>query len=1044
MTDTSALSPIERARLSAQLLGVRQKLAGGTLSPMEKMRASALGLELRTKLGEKAPVPAPTPDSKPLVMGTLAQKNGGLLVMGDPEALEAYARAYMDQGKYTKAPTGLLLTKSQTRMAQYFPSSQQTLPSGAVVYSYAALNGVSVAVDGKLSGIARNLAELKSLMAQEWGADKYRAVFGEDAAPADVQAYQDEQAAIAQRKTDTAARENAERLAYAERTGDKSVLTDEEKAAIKAENDAFTAQWEAQTQADWEATIGQGKVDNPRYQAYLDTLEDIHAIGRTMVQVGYMGWVQSRLAEYRATGAEPMPYATGPGRDAWNAKATAYIRQWADQHLSDRVKQQRAGEPVPSTAETVDNAEGQAAFDKAKAFYQENLKGRVIQSVVGPVQINGASWKKMKFGMKADVLKARLVEFVVEILQTGKAGGRRESYKDRSDQYVAFYFIEKVVRVDDLMVTAGVTVAEDAKGNLFYNVSHEGNAGWGTNKNGVSDYAWIKPRSDDAVDGILDAAGPTLSDDNLNITIISVAPASEQEAPPAGEPAPAAEPQIIEYTTKRDKILRGIIRTDLTLEEAKAIDPYTWRMNGGYFIREKHLGVVTTHIQASTVPVVLSPEQIAEKQERDARQAQERQQQALASQVSKLRETAAKALDNGNEGMNADRKTNTSRRAGMAASAYARAANDEAEGRTLNSIADALEVGAAGPLAALSSRAQLQELKRALARAKYDVEAGLTYAERSALSGQPATPEAIQHVRMPSRMVWSNRYRNAAMTIAKKAPAGNSKLIAALTKMSSRTERWELTRDADIAITRKAYAVLGTIKDQWDLKDVMEMMAKTDRLKRMGITNDAQLQDACRALLPHLAATKEESAVVKAERAIIGQKVGIDFFPTPAHVAQRMAKLARITKGMRVLEPSAGNGNLADAAAAAGGVVDVIEISSQLRDILTAKGYNVVDHDFNGFTPETPYPAILMNPPFSNRQDAEHIMRAYGMLASGGTLVAIAGEGVFFGQDKKAEAFRDWLETHTADVQKLDGGTFQDNALLAQTSANARLIVLHK
>ena len=66
------------------------------------------------------------------------------------------------------------------------------------------------------------------------------------------------------------------------------------------------------------------------------------------------------------------------------------------------------------------------------------------------------------------------------------------------------------------------------------------------------------------------------------------------------------------------------------------------------------------------------------------------------------------------------------------------------------------------------------------------------------------------------------------------------------------------------------------------------------------------------------------------------------------------------------------------------------------------------------------------------------------MLASGGRLVAIAGEGVFFGQDQKAVAFREWLDTHNATVEKLEGGTFKDKDLLAQTGANGRLIVLKK
>lgn len=789
-----------------------------------------------------APAPA-LKGPQAVVTGVLPQKSGGVLVMGDPEALDAYAKAYLDQAKYKVAPTGLLLTKSQSRLAQFLPATMETLPSGAVIYTYSEIGGVAVAMGRELSGIARDLPELKSLMAQQWGPDKFRAVFGEDAAPKDVEGYQAAQAAIAKRKQN-----QIDQSAQAQ--ADQVLAQQQEQARIEAEakeTALLLEQQEAAKRADFEKTIGAGKAENPIYQAYLDTLEELPTYEAG--SAGFLGWAGMRAGEFDRQGGGQISL----NHDAY----MAYVRAWADEHLSARVK--------------------------------------------------------------------------------------------------------------------------------------------GAVSSGQADQPPVMPTHD-----------------------------------------------IIEYTTKRDKVLRGIIRTDLTLAEAKAIDPYTWRMQGGYFIREKYLSGDTSAVQAAPAPVVLSPEQEAEKQDRDRRVALERQQQAIGAQVSKLREAGDKAIASGTGGMNADRKTNTSRRAGMAASAYARAAANEAEGQTLKNIADAIEVGAAGPLTNLTSRAQLQELKKALMQGKFEAERGLTYSEQLERRGQPVDEEALRHVSMPSRLVWSSRYNSAAMTLAKKAPTGNSKLIAALKKLGDRTERWPLVNDGDIAITRKAFQVLGKVKESWDLKDPMEMLARVERLKRMGITNDTQLQDACRALLPHMAAKKEESAVVKLERAIIGQKVGIDFFPTPAAEAQRMARLARITKGMRVLEPSAGNGNLADAAAAAGGEVDVIEISSQLRDILTAKGYTAVAHDFNSFTPEEPYQAILMNPPFSNRQDAEHIMRAYGMLASGGTLVAIAGEGVFFGQDQKAAKFRAWLDTHNAEVEKLGAGTFQDNALLAQTSVNARMIVLHK
>ena len=50
-----------------------------------------------------------------------------------------------------------------------------------------------------------------------------------------------------------------------------------------------------------------------------------------------------------------------------------------------------------------------------------------------------------------------------------------------------------------------------------------------------------------------------------------------------------ANPDIVEYTTKRGRVLRGVVRKDLSEAEAKAIDEYAFEKDGGWFIREKHL-----------------------------------------------------------------------------------------------------------------------------------------------------------------------------------------------------------------------------------------------------------------------------------------------------------------------------------------------------------------------------------------------------------------------------------------------------------------------
>ena len=47
--------------------------------------------------------------------------------------------------------------------------------------------------------------------------------------------------------------------------------------------------------------------------------------------------------------------------------------------------------------------------------------------------------------------------------------------------------------------------------------------------------------------------------------------------------------ELVEHVTGKGKTLRGVVRADLTQEQAKEIDPYTFKKNGGWFIREKYL-----------------------------------------------------------------------------------------------------------------------------------------------------------------------------------------------------------------------------------------------------------------------------------------------------------------------------------------------------------------------------------------------------------------------------------------------------------------------
>ncbi|CAK0749225.1 hypothetical protein CCP3SC1AL1_1690001 [Gammaproteobacteria bacterium] len=170
------------------------------------------------------------------------------------------------------------------------------------------------------------------------------------------------------------------------------------------------------------------------------------------------------------------------------------------------------------------------------------------------------------------------------------------------------------------------------------------------------------------------------------------------------------------------------------------------------------------------------------------------------------------------------------------------------------------------------------------------------------------------------------------------------------------------------------------------------------------------------------------------------------FFPTPPAVISLMLEEANIQPGDQILEPSAGTGNLADAARDAGGEVVCVECQYSLAEILELKGHNTRRADFltENFWPLPGFDKILMNPPFEKGQDAEHVRRAFGFLKPGGRLVAIMSEGTFFRSDSQAEEFRAWLRDVEGRSERLPEGSFKNTGEVSQTGTAARIVVISK
>lgn len=121
-------------------------------------------------------------------------------------------------------------------------------------------------------------------------------------------------------------------------------------------------------------------------------------------------------------------------------------------------------------------------------------------------------------------------------------------------------------------------------------------------------------------------------------------------------------------------------------------------------------------------------------------------------------------------------------------------------------------------------------------------------------------------------------------------------------------------------------------------------------------------------------------------------------YPTPSPLAERMVELLDIEAHDRILEPSAGTGQLLAPIRTSQLVTPptAIEIDSNLCSALRANFGTSVDVrccDFLEFKTETKFNKIVMNPPFNGGADIAHILHAVSMLEPCGRLVAICANG---------------------------------------------------
>lgn len=94
---------------------------------------------------------------------------------------------------------------------------------------------------------------------------------------------------------------------------------------------------------------------------------------------------------------------------------------------------------------------------------------------------------------------------------------------------------------------------------------------------------------------------------------------------------------------------------------------------------------------------------------------------------------------------------------------------------------------------------------------------------------------------------------------------------------------------------------------------------------------------------------------------------------------------------MRILEPSAGQGHIAEAFQKhmPNLQIDVVELRDVLQRSLQNRGFNLVHDDIMSYSPGPVYDRVVMNPPYGKGRSVIHTLQCFQMLKPGGKLISV-------------------------------------------------------
>lgn len=175
----------------------------------------------------------------------------------------------------------------------------------------------------------------------------------------------------------------------------------------------------------------------------------------------------------------------------------------------------------------------------------------------------------------------------------------------------------------------------------------------------------------------------------------------------------------------------------------------------------------------------------------------------------------------------------------------------------------------------------------------------------------------------------------------------------------------------------------------------------------------------------------------------------IQFYPTPASLAEKAWSLFQNKEFVRVLEPSAGEGHLASKRTVEssyyhrhyGVPVDCIEIDVTKHPLLRSSGFDVVGVDFLKFSGSGAiYSHIILNPPFL--EGAKHVLKAWDILFEGEVVAILNAETIRNPFSKEREQLVRLIAQHGS-VEFVEGA-FAGPEAERNTDVDVALVYLKK